>query len=288
MPANPAIEAYIRDAAIRRGIDPETAVRVARAEALNVFDPNRPDLGGDDGSSFGVYQLHYAGLSRKMPNAGLGDEFTKATGLDARDPSTWKQQVDFSLDHAKRHGWGAWMGAKNTGIGDWQGIKYDPSTYGGPGEGVGRSRGTDAYTTAQYQGNAQNQAISTTEDDPAATALAEALAMRDALTADDNRRSRSLLADTMANSVGGTSSGGGGITPSAADQPGAELPLEDFAPSATPEAPPEAARAPSVLGDTGTTTPLAEMFQIADIGMPNEIDPITGQPRLYRSRRQYG
>ena len=281
MPANPAIEAYIRDAAVRRGIDPETAVRVARAEALNVFDPNRPDLGGDDGSSFGVYQLHYAGLSRKMPNAGLGDEFTKATGLDARDPSTWKQQVDFSLDHAKRHGWGAWMGAKNTGIADWQGIKYDPSTYGGPGEGVGRG-GTSTSNAALYEQGSYTPAISTTEDDPAATAMAEALAMRDALTADDNRKSRSLLADTLANGVGGTSSGGGGITPSAADQEAA--PLTDLAPPATPEAAPAAI----AREELPAASALADLFKVDDIGMANLTDPLTGQPRLLRTRRAYG
>jgi len=122
MPADPSIVAYLRQRAAALGIDPSIAERVAAAEALNVFDPNRPDLGGDDRSSFGVYQLHYGGLSPKMPHAGLGDEFTKATGLDARDPRTWKQQIDFSLDFARKHGWGSWMGAKNTGIPNFAGI----------------------------------------------------------------------------------------------------------------------------------------------------------------------
>lgn len=129
MPANPEIAAYIRDAAIKRGIDPAVALKVAGAEALNVFDPSQPDRGGDEGSSFGPFQLHYKGFSKSMPNPGLGDEFTAKTGLHARDPSTWRQQVDFALDTAKQDGWRQWMGAANTGIPRWAGIKaVEPQT----------------------------------------------------------------------------------------------------------------------------------------------------------------
>lgn len=123
MAANPEIAAYIRAKAIELGIDPEIALRVAGHEGLNVFDPSKPDLGGDDRSSFGPWQLHYAGRSKSMPNPGLGDEFTRQTGLKADDPSTWKQQTDFALAQAKAGGWGPWMGAAAEGIGDWQGIR---------------------------------------------------------------------------------------------------------------------------------------------------------------------
>lgn len=116
------IEQYIRQAAFQRGMNPDIAARVAGHEGMNVFDPSKPDHGGDDGSSFGPFQLHYGGINPAMPHAGMGDDFTKATGLDARDPSTWQKQVDFSLDHAKQHGWGAWMGAKAAGVGPWDGI----------------------------------------------------------------------------------------------------------------------------------------------------------------------
>lgn len=105
---------YIRQAAIQRGIDPAVALRVAQAEGLNAYV-------GDGGSSFGPFQLHYGGVARGG-NAvgGLGDVFTKRTGLDARNPDTWRQQVDFSLDEAKRGGWGpwhAWKGGSKAGIG---------------------------------------------------------------------------------------------------------------------------------------------------------------------------
>jgi hypothetical protein len=123
MPAHPEVLAYVRQRAAELGIDPNVAEAVSRSEALNVFDPNKPDLGGDDRSSFGPFQLHYGGLSKKMPRPGLGDAFTKATGLHASDPSTWRQQVDFALNTAKQDGWRQWMGAANTGIGRWAGIR---------------------------------------------------------------------------------------------------------------------------------------------------------------------
>ena len=97
---------YIVAAAQKRGIDPNVALRVARSEGLNQYT-------GDEGSSFGPFQLHYGGVA-KGGNAvgGLGDVFTQRTGLDARDPRTWRQQIDFSLDEAARTGWGPWHGWK--------------------------------------------------------------------------------------------------------------------------------------------------------------------------------
>jgi len=63
---------------------------------------------GDGGSSFGPYQLHYGGVNKAMPHPGLGDEFTKETGLDARDPSTVPQQIKFVADYTATHGWHDW------------------------------------------------------------------------------------------------------------------------------------------------------------------------------------
>jgi hypothetical protein len=116
------VDPYIRQRAGELGIDPDTASKVFAAEASRVFDPTKQDRGGDDGSSFGPAQLHYAGLSQQYPNAGLGDEFTKATGLDAKDASTWRQQVDFALNYAKQNGWSSWMGARAAGVGRFDGI----------------------------------------------------------------------------------------------------------------------------------------------------------------------
>lgn len=118
------MESYIVEQAKANGIDPQAALKVARSEGLAVTDPDKGKNGAGDGnSSFGPFQLHYGGINPAMPHPGMGDDFTKATGLDARDPKTWKQQVQFALGHAANNGWGAWMGAKNSGMGNWDGIK---------------------------------------------------------------------------------------------------------------------------------------------------------------------
>lgn len=100
--------AYIQKAAIARGVDPNVALTIAKREGLKGNGNNQAgDMSTNLGeyTSFGPYQLHY-GYKRKpgqskdgMSNYGLGDEFTKKTGLDARDPTTVRQQIDFALDH---------------------------------------------------------------------------------------------------------------------------------------------------------------------------------------------
>lgn len=122
------VQAYIAQQAPQYGVDPNIALKVFNGEAAQVFDANKPDRGGDGGSSFGPTQLHYGGMNPSMNHPGLGDEFTRQTGLDARDPSTWKQQVDFSLNYAGQHGWGSWMSAANNGVGNFQGINGYPQS----------------------------------------------------------------------------------------------------------------------------------------------------------------
>lgn len=119
--ADPQVVSYIREAAKKRGIDPETALAVADGEGLRGFGPNKP-VKGDDNTSHGPFQMHYAGGTGGNRQPGLGDDFTRQTGLDARDPGTWKQQVDFSLDHAQKNGWQAWYGRAHHGVGVWDGI----------------------------------------------------------------------------------------------------------------------------------------------------------------------
>lgn len=99
-------EAFIRAEAIKRGIDPNTAVAVAKSEGFYGYKSSIP---GE--TSYGAYQLHYGG-DRWGPGKGLGDTFTKRTGLDARDPATEKEQIKFALDQAKQGGWGPWHGWK--------------------------------------------------------------------------------------------------------------------------------------------------------------------------------
>jgi Peptidase_C39 like family len=141
-----AVSDYIRYAAAQRGIDPETAVRVADSEGLGTYV-------GDNNSSFGPFQLHYGGVAAGG-NAvkGMGDTFTAQTGLDARDPSTIRQQIDFALDVAKKQGWnpggtGGWHGATRVGIANWQGIGTftgDASQFAPKGQQVTTASGATA------------------------------------------------------------------------------------------------------------------------------------------------
>jgi len=101
--------AYLRRVALANGIDPDTFLKVAASEGLG--NPI-----GDNGSSFGDFQLHYGGLSSAFPHSGLGDQFTRETGLSAQDASTWQQQANWVAKYVRKNGWGPWSGARNAGI----------------------------------------------------------------------------------------------------------------------------------------------------------------------------
>lgn len=116
------IEAYIREAAAARGIDPDIAVTVARAEG-GLKDPTRQSLvrkNGRQEPSYGPFQLLIGGGDTGFP-AGMGND-ALAAGVDPRDPNQWQRGIDFALDNAAKNGWGAWYGAKAAGIGNRQGI----------------------------------------------------------------------------------------------------------------------------------------------------------------------
>ncbi len=101
-------EAYIRKAAIARGVDPEIAVKVWTSEGRYGVGPSKQSTvinkNGQREESFGPFQLYM--------NGGKGNEFQKKTGKDPRDPSTFNEQVDFALDEAVKGGWGPWHGWK--------------------------------------------------------------------------------------------------------------------------------------------------------------------------------
>lgn len=107
-------EAFIRAEAARRGINPNTAMAVARSEGFNNFQSTVITKNGGREQSFGAFQLYMGG--------GLGNEFQKKTGLDPRDPNNERAGIAFALDHAAKNGWTAFHGAKNTGISQWAGI----------------------------------------------------------------------------------------------------------------------------------------------------------------------
>lgn len=117
------LEAYIRQSAIRHGIDPDVAVAVAHSEGLNDYSRSGLRAANDYGTSGGPFQLHYGGSGIPgMNSSGLGDAFTRSTGLDARDPANAQASIDFALDQAAKLGWGPWHGAGRVGISDHAGI----------------------------------------------------------------------------------------------------------------------------------------------------------------------
>jgi Phage-related minor tail protein len=107
-PDEPA--AYLRQAALARGIDPEQVARVMQAEgpggwgAVGTFPT---------GTSYGPLQLHYAGGTQ--PTAGMGDVFTQLTGIDLRinqSIEAHKAAIDFALDRLSETGdYREWYGA---------------------------------------------------------------------------------------------------------------------------------------------------------------------------------
>ena len=106
------IEKLIRSEAIKRGIDPDQAMRVARSEGFRpgTWQSNVVNNGVRE-PSYGPFQLYMGG--------GLGNAFMKAYNEDPRDPSTVQDQVRFALDYAKRAGWSPWHGWKGD---QWAGI----------------------------------------------------------------------------------------------------------------------------------------------------------------------
>jgi hypothetical protein len=110
-------EAFIRAEAAKRGISPDVAMAVAKSEGFNQYSGDLDATGKP--TSFGSFQLHYPGIGRNTAD-GLGSVFTSQTGLDARDPNTERQQIQFALDQAKQGGWGPWHGWKGA---QWAGIE---------------------------------------------------------------------------------------------------------------------------------------------------------------------
>lgn len=155
---NPSeVAAYIQQAATARGIDPNTAVAVARTEGLN-------NPVGDAGASFGPFQLYTHG--------GLGNSFQNITGLNpANYLENWKQQVDFFLNWAVTNGWnpgaiglgstyqagtgGGSHGASAAGISNRQGLS---GSFAVP---IGSDTSTNSATTTPAQTDTETGATTT-------------------------------------------------------------------------------------------------------------------------------
>lgn len=113
-----AVDDYVRQAAQRRGIDPNVASRMVGAES-GYGQNNLGDRVNGQPTSFGPLQLHFAPDGRAM-----GDQFFHDTGQRPQDfAQNWKQQIDYALDKAAKGGWGPWTTSMNKlGLSKWSGI----------------------------------------------------------------------------------------------------------------------------------------------------------------------
>lgn len=114
--ANGDIASYIAQAAVKRGIDPQVALAVARSEGgLSSWNMQSGVFkNGIQEPSFGPFQLYKGG--------GLGNVFMSQTGRDPALAANGPAGVDFALDYASKNGWSSWYGAGKAGISNWQGI----------------------------------------------------------------------------------------------------------------------------------------------------------------------
>jgi len=149
-----AVRPFVLQTAKEMGIDPSVADRMLGQESSY-----GAAYVGDDNSSFGPLQLHYGNVSRRFPHAGLGDEFTRATGLDARDPTTWKDQVKFALAKAKEGGWSPWANTRDKfGFSNFEGIGEPGKVnvaYSAPGTRGAYTPTADTGTEGGGHGKAQ-------------------------------------------------------------------------------------------------------------------------------------
>jgi len=130
------MEKQIRASAKENGIDPNIAVRVWKSEGGMSQQSQVPRKGSGSYAkkedSWGPFQLFLGG--------GVGNKYVKHRyGKDTaanrqklrseRSKADIKKQIAFALQTAKQNGWGAWHGAANAGIGNWDGIgsKSSPS-----------------------------------------------------------------------------------------------------------------------------------------------------------------
>lgn len=125
LPSVQEVEAYIRQVAAANGVDPDTAVRVARSEGLapGVWQATGNLAYGRE-RSYGPFQLHVAPAGYR---GGMGNDMLAQTGVDPSNPANWRQGVDFAMKQAARGGWGPWYGAKKIGVTGMMGINGRPS-----------------------------------------------------------------------------------------------------------------------------------------------------------------
>lgn len=121
LPTYDEMEAYAREAAAARGMDPDKFVRALKTEGLarNTWQSNVKKNGMRE-PSYGPMQL-LVGDGKNFPR-GLGNKMIDQTGIDPSDPANWRASIDFGADTVAKEGWSQWYGPKNAGLDRWYGV----------------------------------------------------------------------------------------------------------------------------------------------------------------------
>ena len=98
------VSPVVVDEAKKQGLNPGVVLNIVKAEY-----GNGSKYVGDDGSSGSPLQLHYGNTSSMYPHPGLGNAFTKKTGLDARDPAHWEGATRFGIQKMAEQGLTPWL-----------------------------------------------------------------------------------------------------------------------------------------------------------------------------------
>lgn len=122
-PSRAELIAYTREAALRRGMDPDIAVKVAESEGLDAdpaegYQSNLYDDEGNREESYSIFQLN-------MKPGSVGDQMLKKTGIHPRDDVF--KAIDFALDTANKEGWSPWMGAAAVDVTGMMGTSRGPA-----------------------------------------------------------------------------------------------------------------------------------------------------------------
>lgn len=169
LPSAKEREAFIRAYAASIGIDPDVAVKVARAEGLRdgVWQSKVEQPYGRE-QSYGDFQLHVAPEGR---SPGLGNAYQKTTGLNPADPANWQSMNKFALDQVRKQGWGPWMGAKAVGVTGMMGVggqpaQAQPQPPAVPVQGAGTSMGGYAEGPAAVAARMPNGGLLEPDENP--------------------------------------------------------------------------------------------------------------------------
>lgn len=112
----------IRRSAAKYGIDPNIALKVANTEGgTKGWVQSGVRKNGVREPSYGPFQMLVGGAGTGFPE-GMGNQMMRETGLDPRDPRNAQPAIDFAMKQASVDGWRQWYGAKNNGIGRFDGI----------------------------------------------------------------------------------------------------------------------------------------------------------------------